>query len=62
VPGRSDFLTKPVTPDDLFRGIEEALAHHRTSRDLKDNWTAYVPQLADQTYGLARSIDLDQHA
>ena len=61
MPGRSDFLTKPVTPDDLFRGIEEALAHHR-SRDLKDNWTAYVPQLADQTYGLARSIDLDQHA
>jgi len=34
--GADDFLTKPVTPDDLFRAIEQALAHHRTLRDLKD--------------------------
>jgi len=33
--GADDFLTKPVTPDDLFRAIEQALAHHRTLRDLK---------------------------
>jgi FixJ family two-component response regulator len=34
--GADDFLTKPVTSDDLFRAIEQALAHHRTLRDLKD--------------------------
>ena len=34
--GADDFLTKPVTSDDLFRAIERAFAHHRTLRDLKD--------------------------
>ena len=34
--GADDFLTKPVTSDDLFRAIEKAFAHHRTLRDLKD--------------------------
>jgi len=34
--GADDFLTKPVTSDDLFRAIEQALAHHRTLRDLKE--------------------------
>jgi FixJ family two-component response regulator len=34
--GADDFLTKPVTSDDLFRAIEQALAHHRTLRDLSD--------------------------
>ena len=34
--GADDFLIKPVTSDDLFRAIEQALAHHRTLRDLKD--------------------------
>ena len=34
--GADDFLTKPVTSDDLFRAIEQALAHHQTLRDLKD--------------------------
>ena len=34
--GADDFLTKPVTSDDLFRAIEQALAHHRTLRDLRD--------------------------
>ena len=33
--GADDFLTKPVTSDDLFGAIEQALAHHRTC-DLKD--------------------------
>ena len=34
--GADDFLIKPVTSDDLFRAIEQALAHHRTLRGLKD--------------------------
>ena len=34
--GADDFLTKPVTSDDLFRAIEKAFAHHQTLRDLKD--------------------------
>ena len=34
--GAYDFLTKPVTSDDLFRAIEKAFAHHQTLRDLKD--------------------------
>ena len=34
--GAHDFLTKPVTFDDLFRAIEKAFAHHQTLRDLED--------------------------
>ena len=34
--GAADVLTKPVASDDLFRAIEQALAHHRTLRDPKD--------------------------
>ena len=34
--GADDFLTKPVTSDDLFRATENAFAHHQTLRDLKD--------------------------
>lgn len=31
--GAHDFLTKPVTSDDLLRAIEKAFAHHQISRD-----------------------------
>ena len=31
--GAHDFLTKPVTSDDLVRAIEKAFAHHQISRD-----------------------------
>jgi FixJ family two-component response regulator len=34
--GAHDFLNKLVAPDELFRAIENAVAHHRTLRDLKD--------------------------
>src|SRR6187200_33034 len=34
--GAHDFLSKPVSPDELIRAIENAVAHHRTLRDLKD--------------------------
>ena len=34
--GADDFLTKPVSSNDLFRAIEKAFAHHQALRDLKD--------------------------
>ena len=34
--GAEDFLTKPVSWDDLFRAIEKAFAHHQTLRNLQD--------------------------
>jgi RNA polymerase sigma factor (sigma-70 family) len=34
--GADDFLTKPVTSDDLLRAIERAFSRHQTSRDLQN--------------------------
>jgi FixJ family two-component response regulator len=34
--GAEDFLTKPVTSDELCRAIERAFARHRTSLDLQN--------------------------
>ena len=33
--GAEDFLTKPVSSDDLLRAIERAIAHHEVTRSLK---------------------------
>jgi FixJ family two-component response regulator len=33
--GAHDFLTKPVTSDDLLRAIERAIGHHEVARGLK---------------------------
>jgi FixJ family two-component response regulator len=33
--GADDFLTKPVTSDDLLKAIAQAIAHHEVSRGLK---------------------------
>ena len=33
--GADDFLTKPVSSDDLLRAIERAIAHHEVTRALK---------------------------
>jgi RNA polymerase sigma factor (sigma-70 family) len=33
--GADDFLTKPVTSEDLLRAIERAFARHEASRDLQ---------------------------
>jgi FixJ family two-component response regulator len=33
--GANDFLTKPVSSDELLRAIERAIAHHELKRDLK---------------------------
>ena len=34
--GADDFLTKPVTSDDLLRAIERAIARHQASRDVQN--------------------------
>jgi FixJ family two-component response regulator len=34
--GAEDFLTKPVTSDDLFRAIERAFARHQALRNLRN--------------------------
>jgi RNA polymerase sigma factor (sigma-70 family) len=33
--GAEDFLTKPVSSDELLRAIERAIAHHEAARELK---------------------------
>ena len=33
--GADDFLTKPVSSDDLLQAVERAIAHHRVTRGLK---------------------------
>jgi FixJ family two-component response regulator len=33
--GAEDFLTKPINSEQLLRAVERAIAHHRTSRELK---------------------------
>jgi FixJ family two-component response regulator len=33
--GADDFLTKPVSSDDLFRAVERAIAHHEVTRGPK---------------------------
>jgi FixJ family two-component response regulator len=38
--GADDFLTKPVTSDDLLRVVEEAFARHDASRDLHEKLDA----------------------
>src|SRR5258708_21240812 len=35
--GANDFLTKPVSSDELFQAIERALAHHEVAFGLKTN-------------------------
>jgi FixJ family two-component response regulator len=48
--GANDFLTKPVTSDDLFCAIGQALTHHRTLRDLKDKLDSVRARLADRRH------------
>jgi len=48
--GADDFLTKPVTSDDLFCAIGQALTHHRTLRDLKDKLDSVRARLADRRH------------
>ena len=44
--GADDFLTKPVTSDNLLRAIERAFARHQTSRDLQSKLDAVRAHIA----------------
>jgi RNA polymerase sigma factor (sigma-70 family) len=47
--GADDFLTKPVSSDDLLQAIERALAHHELARDLKTELDTVHAHLAALT-------------
>ena len=47
--GAEDFLTKPVTSEQLLRAIEQAMAHHETSRGKKRRLDALRELLATLT-------------
>ena len=47
--GADDFLTKPVTSDDLFRVIARALARYQVSRDLQNQLDAVRARIATLT-------------
>ena len=40
--GAEDFLTKPVSSDELLRAIERAIAHHQATRGLKSKLESFV--------------------
>ena len=47
--GAHDFLTKPVTSDDLLLAIEKAFAHHQISRDEQNKLDAVRARIASLT-------------
>ena len=47
--GAQDFLTKPVSSDDLIRAIERAIAHHEAARGLKGKLDAVRSRIATLT-------------
>ena len=47
--GAEDFLTKPVSSEQLLRAIEQAMAHHEASRDAKRRLDALRGLLATLT-------------
>jgi RNA polymerase sigma factor (sigma-70 family) len=44
--GAEDFLTKPVSSEDLFAAVERALAHHQAGRSQRDRLDAVRAHLA----------------
>ena len=65
--GADDFLTKPVTSDDLLQAIERAIAHHEVTRGLKsklDVVRAHVAALTPrerQVFDLVIRGDTNKH-
>jgi RNA polymerase sigma factor (sigma-70 family) len=47
--GAEDFLTKPVTSDDLLRAIERAFARHQAARGLKNGLDVIRSRIATLT-------------
>ena len=66
--GADDFLTKPVTSDDLLKAIARAIAHHEVSRGLKsklDMVRAHLAALTPrerQVFDLVIRGDTNKHA
>ena len=65
--GADDFLTKPVSSDDLLQAIERAIAHHEVTRGLKsklDGVRAHVAALTPrerQVFDLIIRGDTNKH-
>ena len=47
--GAEDFLTKPVSSEQLLHAVEQAMAHHEASRDVKRKFDAFRELLATLT-------------
>ncbi len=47
--GAEDFLTKPISSEQLLRSIERAMARHETSREQRESLNAYRELLARLT-------------
>ena len=47
--GANDFLTKPVSSDELFQAIERAIAHHEVTFGLKSNLNMVRARIATLT-------------
>jgi RNA polymerase sigma factor (sigma-70 family) len=47
--GAEDFLTKPVSSEKLLRAIEQAIAHHEATRDVRRKLDAFRALLATLT-------------
>ena len=47
--GAQDFLTKPVSSDDLLRAVERAMAHHEMTRSLTSKLDAVRSRIATLT-------------
>jgi FixJ family two-component response regulator len=66
--GADDFLTKPVTSDDLLKAIARAIAHHEVSRGLKSKLDMVRARMAAltprerQVFDLVIRGDTNKHA
>ena len=56
--GADDFLTKPVTSDDLLKAIARAIAHHEVSRGLKSKLDMVRAHMATLTPRERQVFDL----
>jgi FixJ family two-component response regulator len=56
--GAHDFLTKPVTSDDLLRAIEKAFAHHQISREEQNKLDGFRARIETLTPRERQIFDL----
>jgi len=56
--GADDFLTKPVSSDDLLQAIERAIAHHEVTRGLKSKLDVVLARVAALTPRERQVFDL----